>query len=329
MARQLMIQMEDGTLMPVSPNDPMSYDESTGELSKKKGLSELAKELGVGYGINKAGGALESAFAAPEVASKVATPTGLEITGLKEMPATQAGAFDLAGVGSAGNAILPLAGAVGLYDLFGNRAKSVGTGKGYLQGAASGAAMGSYFGPVGAAVGGGLGLLSNAFGGKSRTKQEEDNRKMLAKQGIIIPNADVKEWENNPVFKQSRQESDLTGKDIKNAAQFYMNVPGYDKFDDARKEAIANEALKNNLIRERRGQVEVGMNDAFQKYLQGLQAPAPTQSSGQSSSSRGPVREKAEKKAKVQALIPELREPTALAPRYDINLSEIFRNPYL
>jgi len=171
--------------------------------------------------------------------------------------------------------------------------------------------------------------LANAFGGKSRTKQEEDNRKMLAEKGIVIPNADVKEWENNPVFKQSRQEKDLTGKDIVNAAQFYMNVPGYEKFDAAKKEAIANEALKQGLIRERRGQVELSLNDQFQKFIAGQQAPAATTSSQQRAPSRSEPQKKAEKKAKLEQIIPELKAPTALAPRYDINLSEIYRNPYL
>jgi len=66
---------------------------------------------------------------------------GLSTSTASQIPAAGAGAFDMAGIGSAGNALLPLAGAYGAYDLFQDR-KDLGTGKGYLQGAASGAALG-------------------------------------------------------------------------------------------------------------------------------------------------------------------------------------------
>lgn len=72
--------------------------------------------------------------------------------------AAATGAFDLAGIGSTGNAILPLGGAALGYDLIANRLKTGDKKRGAVQGLASGAAMGSYFGPVGAIAGGVLGL---------------------------------------------------------------------------------------------------------------------------------------------------------------------------
>lgn len=67
--------------------------------------------------------------------------------------ATTPGAFSLSGIGSAGNGILPLAGAAGIYDLYKTNRGARSRKKGALQGAASGAALGSYFGPVGIGVG--------------------------------------------------------------------------------------------------------------------------------------------------------------------------------
>lgn len=74
------------------------------------------------------------------------------------------GAFSLGGIGSAGNVILPAAGALGAYDLYANQLKTGNKKRGVAQGAASGAAMGSYFGPWGALIGGvaGAGLGATA-----------------------------------------------------------------------------------------------------------------------------------------------------------------------
>jgi len=66
----------------------------------------------------------------------------------------QAGAFDLAGIGSAGNAILPLAGAALGYDLFKSNRGARNRKKGFGQGAAAGAMTGSYFGLPGTVIGG-------------------------------------------------------------------------------------------------------------------------------------------------------------------------------
>lgn len=108
----------------------------------------------------------------------------------------QPGAFSLSNIGSAGNAILPAAGAYGAFDLMRRQSKgSSDNAKGYLrggaQGAASGAAIGSYFGPMGAAIGGTVGgvagLAGAAFGSnKGKDQVARDGlRKPLKDAGIL------------------------------------------------------------------------------------------------------------------------------------------------
>jgi len=170
------------------------------------------------------------------------------------------------------------------------------------------------------------------FGGGTSTHQEEANRAELAKQGINVENAGVKEWENNPKFRESRNEADLVGKDIINAAQFYKNIPGYDKFDAARKEAIANEALKQKLIREEHGQIDVGMNAEFQKFLDSQNAGT---SSNNGSPGRRPGQHKQQasenkKQRQKAALVDIIPAEITSAPRYDkIDVTNLIRNPYI
>jgi len=92
------------------------------------------------------------------------------------------GLLSLKGIGTSGNALLPLAGAAGMANLLSvDRLNKDAKGwvRGGLQGAASGAAMGSYFGPPGALVGGILGGLIGlgkvGFGHKS-TKDYQSER---------------------------------------------------------------------------------------------------------------------------------------------------------
>lgn len=247
------------------------------------------------------------------------------------------GAFSLNGIGSSGNAILPAAGLAGAYNLWGQNKQDVGTGKGYLQGAASGAAMGSYFGPWGAVAGAGIGLIGNAFGGESRTKLEEDARKKLADQGVVIPNSEIKEWENNAKFAQSRNEADLIGKDIIHAAQLY-GIGGYSKLDAAKQEAIANKALELKLVREHHGTIQISPNAELEKEIQaqlGLSS-APASSGSPGRRPQGPSREvvaqakKEKKKQILSQIMPELDAPATRAPDYGkIDVSSLMKNPYL
>ena len=97
------------------------------------------------------------------------------------------GMADLAGIGSAGNVILPAAGALGAYDLYANRLKTGDKKRGAAQGAASGAAMGSYFGPWGAVIGGALGLGVGLTAHESTRDSAKRKTGSLMKQGKDNP----------------------------------------------------------------------------------------------------------------------------------------------
>lgn len=105
-------------------------------------------------------------------------------------PAAEGGMFSLGGIGSAGNAILPAAGALGAFNLAMSQGDAGSGGRrnlrGLGQGAASGAALGSYFGPVGAAIGAGVGglggLAGSVFGsskGDRQMSRDEWRKKLL------------------------------------------------------------------------------------------------------------------------------------------------------
>lgn len=102
---------------------------------------------------------------------------------------TAASPWSLGGIGAGGNYLAPIAGLYGLGDLAFNRESS--DIKAGLQGAASGAAVGSYFGPPGmliGGIGGGLyGLATSAFGsGKDVDQKERDKIKAnLQRNGFV------------------------------------------------------------------------------------------------------------------------------------------------
>lgn len=93
--------------------------------------------------------------------------------------------FSLGGIGSAGNYLLPAAGALGAFNLL---SSENGAGRGALQGGLSGAAMGSYFGPPGAIIGGaigaGLGLAESFFDNPSTKEIEKKRWGNLADSGV-------------------------------------------------------------------------------------------------------------------------------------------------
>lgn len=167
------------TLLPIAGVGTALYGgkyigENIGSLPEKIsgmfGGGEVAKQgaaqaAGTGSGI--AGGFVESAGA------NGFSPVGMDAANY--FPEQASGMFDLGGVGSAGNVLLPAAGAYGAYDLM---KRDVGPGRGALQGAASGAAIGSYFGPMGAGIGAGvgglLGLGKSFFDNPSVREQVKD-----------------------------------------------------------------------------------------------------------------------------------------------------------
>lgn len=255
-------------------------------------------------------------------------------------PAAEASGFftgnSLLGEGAMGygDYIPGVAGLVGLYDLANHRER-IGTGAGYLEGAGAGAGIGwTLGGPVGAGIGAGVGLLGNVFGlgHKSRTKGEENLRTQLADQGVMVPNSDVKEWELNPVFQKSRNESDLTGKDIIHAADFYARIPGYSDLDAAKQEAIANEALKDGLIREQLGKINLGSSSDFDTFLQSQLATPSASSSGANKQLRQQIEaedQKRRKKAALNEIMPDIMATPTRGPDYGTNPGELIKNPYL
>lgn len=172
---------------------------------------------------------------------------------------------------------------------------------------------------------GGLSVLANKFLGRGESHLEEKARQKLAEQGVNVPNSGVKEWENNPIFKESRNEADLTGKDIINSASLW-SLPGYSALDDAHREAVANEALKRQLVREHNGGIDVAADEEFNKFLQS-QTPTQTQSSSRDSgnSQQAAVQKKQRKQALLSSLIPEFSR----APDYGAMPNPVVKNPYL
>jgi len=140
-------------------------------------------------------------------------------------------------------------------------------------------------------------VIGPAFGAafrpfvKGRSKVEENRRKSLAEQGIVVPNTEGalhgKAWENNTAFAQSRNEADLTGADIKDNAYLYGSIPGYSKWSDAQREKAGQQALNMGLVREHHGTIDVNMADSpeYQAWVKQMQAAVdagaqPQQSSG-------------------------------------------------
>lgn len=222
---------------------------------------------------------------------------------------TSPSAFSIGNIGSRGNAILPAAGAYGMYDLFENKRRG---GRAVIQGAASGAAMGSYFGPPGAAIGAGVGTLIGTgamFANKPpQTKKEEKRWQKLAEQGLEVPiwvkegidikaknagyRADLSDdfigfaptagkssggtadeagsWVNNP-FAKTRDEKYLTGKDIWGYAVWAEKLGNsWMNTTPDKREQIADEALKRGLVNEAKGTINIKNDPEFWKFAQDL-----------------------------------------------------------
>lgn len=129
--------------------------------------------------------ATSSPMAANAEFNALAQEAGGGISSAAEAP----GMFDWSGIGSEGNALLPVAGLMGGINLA--RTDNPSLARGTLQGAASGAAMGSYFGApgaiVGAIAGGTLGLGKSIFDKPSTRDIAKKHTKTLLGQGAEDP----------------------------------------------------------------------------------------------------------------------------------------------
>ena len=215
--------------------------------------------------------ALNSAPAGFNIAGEI--PAGLTYEG--GMTGVNAGVTPGTGLFSAPYAVP--AGAAGLYGLSRMEKLRYGGAKGAGLGAASGAATGySIAGPPGAIVGAILGGARGFFRGPSRTKKEQKDREKLAKMGIVVDNAGVKEWELNEKFKDSRDEGTLTGGDIKNAASLYLRYgKDYSNLSNSQRAAIAQLALDRKLVREHKGRIDIAYDDEFDKAARALMVAKP------------------------------------------------------
>lgn len=219
--------------------------------------------------------AADAYLAGANLGGEVATPNVISAT---RVPAEVPGMFDFSGIGSAGNAILPLAGAYGAYDLFSNKRTGA---RGGLQGAASGAAIGSYFGPQGALIGAGIGGLSgllNRYGDKDKWKTEGKRLNKLKEKGVkwldieqptrgrskeelvAIEEAKLARGEyGNPEFARTRDEKSLRPEDIWGYATFGEKF-GNDwlgKFSEQERKNIAQKALDSGAVREHHGTIDI------------------------------------------------------------------------
>lgn len=170
--------------------------------------SEGGKQLpGLLGGLFESGGGEVAKTAAQEaVSGGIATPNILGASRVGEAAASagsSGGAFSLGGIGSAGNAILPAAGLIGIGDVFLNKRTGA---RGIGQGAASGAAMGSYFGLPGAAIGAGIGGLLG-FGNSVFNKPSTRDIQRKHTKGLLGTAPDDAQWQGYVQAMRAQNES--------------------------------------------------------------------------------------------------------------------------
>lgn len=178
-------------------------------------------------------------------------PAQMQTANVAAAPAEAAGAFDLAGIGSSGNLVLPAAGAIGAYDLFKNKRRGK---RGVLQGAASGAAMGSYFGPWGTGIGAVVGLGAGLAQAKKSTKEVQADRWAATARPELSDKMKGYDYgTNNADFARTRDEKYLKADDIRVNPDNYNNVSDWDKWNKAQQDTFLNDLLSNGKVREKKG----------------------------------------------------------------------------
>jgi hypothetical protein len=260
-------------------------------------IGSEAKGL-LGFGAPEAAGTqLGSATTAATGATSgagVATPN---LIGATKVPgaASGGGLFSVGGIGSAGNGILPVAGAVGAYDLA-NR--NVGPGRGFVQGAASGAAIGSFFGApgaaIGAGIGGGVGLIKSFFDNPSVKEQVKDRWSGLAKSGdpatqsyaqqylayLDSPQAKIDAEQVN-TFDGKKEAGTLRAEDVWGGHGMFKTFGSdwLNKYSEDQRRKISQEMINQNLLTSEKGDIKV--TDAAKakqiadQVVSGQPAPAP------------------------------------------------------
>lgn len=213
------------------------------------------------------------------------------------------GMFSLGGIGSAGNVILPAAGLYGAYNLLTHPDSSEFHNA--AQGAASGAAIGSFFPGagtlIGAGIGGLVGLGMTLFD-KDEWKREKNALNDLKDSGIYVPDnllasmpshgrkkkdlirkdvapdfvgfAPDGQWVNN-AFAQSRDESQLRPEDIVNYSAFAEHDPNWFKKPMEERLALAGQVLQAGAVKEHHGTIDVDFSKVSSAPTPGPQQGQP------------------------------------------------------
>ena len=358
MAGKIMIQMEDGSLMEVSPNDPMSFDEESGTLSKKKGLSDLAKQMGSDYAKGKVKDEVldyaksQLAPAASEQIAQGAAQTAAEnaaynsaATGGEVLPEV---ALDSASPSMLGQGLGAAGAAYGAYNAY-QGVKSGNKVQAGLGGAGVGLglnAMGYALGPYGWAAMLAAPVIASTFAHES-TRDKTAKRTEELKGLSSDPNYQKyvegmrEQYKSAPTGKAYAGKYDTfdeykkAGLEAADLTGVYGNIkafgPDWAKLDQAKREQVTQGLIDANLYDSKKGDVILTDEAKAKQIYASLASIQPGNATPRPvvQTQRSEPQKKAEKKAKLEQIIPELKAPTALAPRYDINLSEIYRNPYL
>lgn len=189
--------------------------------------------------------------------------------------ATEASPFSLSGIGSTGNVYLPAAGAIGAVDMLSH---NYGPGRSTLEGAASGAAIGSTFGGgpgalVGAGIGAVVGLGKSLFFGKHKSiKQQEVERwQDLAGRGITDaqaafnanhPPQDTGVWQSGPLAGKKWNFQDAQNLAKQDPSQFRLVYGNYDtfgndwsKYNSKQQDAIVSALIGEGLYKSKKGDI--------------------------------------------------------------------------
>ena len=181
------------------------------------------------------------------------------------------GLFDLAGIGAEGNAILPVAGAVGAFDVLSH---DYGTGRSTIEGAASGAAIGSYFGPqgavIGGVIGGGVGLAKSLFGSHKSTKKyqkekwgalaksEDPATAQYAQQYLEYLNSDQAKEDAKKDFNQLRRDGLLTDEDVWGSLDMFKAFPGWlTNYTEQQRRDISKALISADAFKSEKGDIHL------------------------------------------------------------------------
>lgn len=178
-------------------------------------------------------------------------------------PGAEVGMFDLGGIGSAGNVILPALGAYGAYQTADYTGNAPSGGKrnnlSMAGGAASGAMMGSYFGPWGTAIGGVLGGLAGGAGsyfgsdkGERQMTRDAYRKTLLDKnsslfdsnyQGTLADNSSFDWGKDKFGFGSGEGDFDLSKPAVGKAAAYGNTLAALQGAKGKSREAIATQFL--------------------------------------------------------------------------------------